>query len=59
MIEHVGHEYMEEYFKCVEALLAENGIYVLQVVKMWIALVVVINFLPHHVLKKLLVFFFF
>ncbi|KAH6816166.1 Cyclopropane-fatty-acyl-phospholipid synthase [Perilla frutescens var. frutescens] len=30
MIEHVGHEYMEEFFKCCESSLAQNGILVLQ-----------------------------
>ncbi|XP_057809682.1 uncharacterized protein LOC131024190 isoform X2 [Salvia miltiorrhiza] len=30
MIEHVGHEYMEEFFKCCESSLADNGILVLQ-----------------------------
>ncbi|KAL0380524.1 UNVERIFIED_CONTAM: putative fatty acid methyltransferase, partial [Sesamum angustifolium] len=30
MIEHVGHEFIEEFFKCCESALAENGILVLQ-----------------------------
>ncbi|XP_047945292.1 uncharacterized protein LOC125191903 [Salvia hispanica] len=30
MIEHVGHDYMEEFFKCCESSLADNGILVLQ-----------------------------
>ncbi|XP_040987774.1 tuberculostearic acid methyltransferase UfaA1 [Juglans microcarpa x Juglans regia] len=30
MIEHVGHEFMEEFFGCCESLLAEDGILVLQ-----------------------------
>ncbi|XP_057809684.1 uncharacterized protein LOC131024192 isoform X2 [Salvia miltiorrhiza] len=30
MIEQVGHEYMDEFFKCCEYSLAENGILVLQ-----------------------------
>ncbi|KAK7860054.1 tuberculostearic acid methyltransferase ufaa1, partial [Quercus suber] len=30
MIEHVGHEYMEEFFGCCESLLAEDGLFVLQ-----------------------------
>ncbi|KAG6432077.1 hypothetical protein SASPL_103650 [Salvia splendens] len=30
VLEHVGHEYMEEYFKCCESSLATNGILVLQ-----------------------------
>jgi cyclopropane-fatty-acyl-phospholipid synthase len=30
MIEHVGHEYMEEFFGCCESLLAEDGLLVLQ-----------------------------
>ena len=33
MIEHVGHEYMEEFFGCCESLLAEDGLFVLQVIK--------------------------
>lgn len=32
MIEAVGHEYMEEFFGCCESLLAEDGIFVLQVI---------------------------
>ena len=35
MIEHVGHEYMEEFFGCCESLLAEDGLLVLQVIKQW------------------------
>uniref|UniRef100_A0A7N2LYK1 Cyclopropane-fatty-acyl-phospholipid synthase n=1 Tax=Quercus lobata TaxID=97700 RepID=A0A7N2LYK1_QUELO len=30
MIEHVGHEYMEEFFRCCDSLLAEDGLFVLQ-----------------------------
>ncbi|KAM3391102.1 hypothetical protein ACQJBY_012648 [Aegilops geniculata] len=30
MIEHVGHEYMDEFFACCESFLAEDGILVLQ-----------------------------
>ncbi|KAF7030074.1 hypothetical protein CFC21_041689 [Triticum aestivum] len=30
MIEHVGHEYMDEFFACCESYLAEDGILVLQ-----------------------------
>ncbi|KAL3648751.1 hypothetical protein CASFOL_005154 [Castilleja foliolosa] len=30
MLEAVGHEYMEEYFKCCESALADNGLFVLQ-----------------------------
>ncbi|XVF66432.1 hypothetical protein PTKIN_Ptkin10aG0035200 [Pterospermum kingtungense] len=30
MIEAVGHEYMEEFFGCCEAVLAEDGLFVLQ-----------------------------
>ncbi|KAG7996591.1 hypothetical protein I3843_01G168200 [Carya illinoinensis] len=30
MIEHVGHEYMEDFFGCCESLLAEDGLLVLQ-----------------------------
>lgn len=31
MVEAVGNEYMEEYFKCCDSALAENGLFVLQV----------------------------
>ncbi|RWW55017.1 hypothetical protein BHE74_00038368, partial [Ensete ventricosum] len=31
MIEGVGHEYMEQFFGCCESLLAEDGIFALQV----------------------------
>lgn len=31
MIEHVGHEYMEEFFGCCDKLLSEDGLFVLQV----------------------------
>uniref|UniRef100_A0A2C9WAH2 Cyclopropane-fatty-acyl-phospholipid synthase n=1 Tax=Manihot esculenta TaxID=3983 RepID=A0A2C9WAH2_MANES len=30
MIEHVGHEYMEEFFGCCDKLLSEDGLFVLQ-----------------------------
>ncbi|GAB4842223.1 hypothetical protein Ancab_012181 [Ancistrocladus abbreviatus] len=30
MIEHVGHEYMEDFFHCCDSLLAEDGLLVLQ-----------------------------
>ncbi|KAL2327077.1 hypothetical protein Fmac_020504 [Flemingia macrophylla] len=30
MIEHVGHEYMEEFFGCCESILANDGVFVLQ-----------------------------
>ncbi|XP_020222395.1 uncharacterized protein LOC109804891 [Cajanus cajan] len=30
MIEHVGHEYMEEFFECCESVLVDNGLFVLQ-----------------------------
>ncbi|KAJ0488736.1 putative cyclopropane-fatty-acyl-phospholipid synthase [Helianthus annuus] len=30
MVEHVGHEYYEEFFRCCESALAEDGILVLQ-----------------------------
>ncbi|XP_060671387.1 uncharacterized protein LOC107422769 [Ziziphus jujuba] len=30
MIEHVGHEYMEDFFGCCESVLAEDGIFALQ-----------------------------
>lgn len=31
MLEAVGHEYMEEFFGCCESILAEDGLFVLQV----------------------------
>lgn len=31
MLEAVGHEFMENYFKSCESALAENGLFVLQV----------------------------
>lgn len=31
MVEAVGHEYMEEFFSCCESVLAEDGLFVLQV----------------------------
>jgi cyclopropane fatty-acyl-phospholipid synthase-like methyltransferase len=31
MIEGVGHEYMDDFFGCCESLLAQDGIFVLQV----------------------------
>jgi cyclopropane-fatty-acyl-phospholipid synthase len=31
MIEHVGHEYMEDFFSSCESALAEDGLLVLQV----------------------------
>ncbi|KAF6135749.1 hypothetical protein GIB67_028605 [Kingdonia uniflora] len=34
MVEAVGHEYMEEYFSCCDAALAENGLLVLQFTSM-------------------------
>ncbi|KAG2727821.1 hypothetical protein I3760_01G176800 [Carya illinoinensis] len=34
MIEHVGHEFMEDFFGCCESLLAEDGILVLQFVSL-------------------------
>ncbi|KAG6732461.1 hypothetical protein I3842_01G179300 [Carya illinoinensis] len=34
MIEHVGHEFMEEFFGCCESLLAEDGILVLQFISL-------------------------
>lgn len=37
MIEHVGHEFMEEFFGCCESLLAEDGILILQVMTKEIA----------------------
>ncbi|XP_050217009.1 uncharacterized protein LOC126667915 [Mercurialis annua] len=34
MIEHVGHEYMDEFFRCCESLLAEKGLFILQFISM-------------------------
>ncbi|XP_055813748.1 uncharacterized protein LOC129883174 isoform X2 [Solanum dulcamara] len=34
MIEHVGHDYMEEFFTCCESALTENGLLVLQFISM-------------------------
>lgn len=31
MLEAVGHEFMEDFFRCCESVLAEDGILVLQV----------------------------
>jgi cyclopropane fatty-acyl-phospholipid synthase-like methyltransferase len=31
MIEGVGHEYMDDFFGCCESLLAQDGVFVLQV----------------------------
>ncbi|GAB2295464.1 hypothetical protein Dimus_029630 [Dionaea muscipula] len=36
MIEHVGHEYYEEFFSCCGSALAENGLLVLQVCRILI-----------------------
>ncbi|PRQ58711.1 putative cyclopropane-fatty-acyl-phospholipid synthase [Rosa chinensis] len=30
MLEHVGHEFMEEFFSCCDSMLAENGLLILQ-----------------------------
>jgi len=32
MIEHVGHDYMEEFFTCCESALTEDGLLALQVI---------------------------
>ncbi|KAL9268782.1 Tuberculostearic acid methyltransferase UfaA1-like protein [Drosera capensis] len=32
MIEHVGHEYCEEFFSCCDSILAENGLLILQLI---------------------------
>ncbi|KAL0414272.1 UNVERIFIED_CONTAM: Cyclopropane mycolic acid synthase 2 [Sesamum radiatum] len=34
MIEHVGHEFMEEFFRCCDSALTENGILVLQFISL-------------------------
>ncbi|KAG8370321.1 hypothetical protein BUALT_Bualt14G0104700 [Buddleja alternifolia] len=34
MIEHLGHEFVEEFFRCCESVLAENGLLVLQFISM-------------------------
>lgn len=36
MIEHVGHEYMEEFFGCCDSLLADDGLLVLQVMLVYV-----------------------
>jgi cyclopropane-fatty-acyl-phospholipid synthase len=46
MIEAVGHEYMEEFFGCCESVLAENGLLVLQVMKILEFLYFFCLFLP-------------
>lgn len=33
MIENVGHEFMDDFFGCCESVLAEDGLLVLQVMK--------------------------
>ncbi|XP_040375123.1 uncharacterized protein LOC112196848 isoform X2 [Rosa chinensis] len=30
MLEHVGHEFMDEFFSCCESVLAKNGLFILQ-----------------------------
>lgn len=35
MIEHVGHEYYEDFFRTCESVLADNGLLVLQVILIW------------------------
>lgn len=35
MIEHVGNEYIEEFFRCCESILAKDGLFVLQVMITW------------------------
>ncbi|EOY06144.1 Cyclopropane fatty acid synthase isoform 2 [Theobroma cacao] len=34
MIEHVGNEYIEEFFRCCESILAKDGLFVLQFISM-------------------------
>ncbi|KAL0456953.1 UNVERIFIED_CONTAM: putative fatty acid methyltransferase [Sesamum latifolium] len=34
MIEHIGHEFMEEFFRCCDSALTENGILVLQFISL-------------------------
>ena len=46
MIEHVGHEYMEEFFGCCESLLAEDGLFVLQVIKQMMSYIYIYIFFP-------------
>ncbi|XVF38513.1 hypothetical protein REPUB_Repub20aG0108500 [Reevesia pubescens] len=34
MIEHVGNEYIEEFFRCCESLLAQDGLFILQFISL-------------------------
>ncbi|XVF28550.1 hypothetical protein REPUB_Repub15cG0039400 [Reevesia pubescens] len=34
MIEHVGNEYIEEFFKCCESILVEDGLFILQFISL-------------------------
>ncbi|KAL6185167.1 hypothetical protein ACLB2K_041302 [Fragaria x ananassa] len=34
MIEHVGHEFVDEFFSCCESVLEENGLFILQFISM-------------------------
>ncbi|PRQ36739.1 putative cyclopropane-fatty-acyl-phospholipid synthase [Rosa chinensis] len=34
MLEHVGHEFMDEFFSCCESVLAKNGLFILQFISM-------------------------
>lgn len=34
VLEHIGHEYIDDFFGICESVLAEDGIFVLQVVKL-------------------------
>ena len=47
MIEHVGHEYMEEFFGCCESLLAEDGLFVLQVIKQMMSYIYIYIYIYH------------
>ena len=45
MIEHVGHEYMDEFFGCCESLLAEDGLFVLQVIEQMVSYISLSSFI--------------
>ena len=45
MIEHVGHEYMDEFFGCCVSLLAEDGLFVLQVIEQMVSYISLSSFI--------------
>ena len=58
MLEAVGHEFMETFFRHCEAALAEDGIFVLQVTFSF-SFSLQANFQSHVFSQPLIVFFFF